>query len=346
MTASGPDPGRTWAVIAGGGTGGHLYPGVAVARALVARGHDPASLRFVGARRGLEAKTRALDGFPLTLLPGRGLDRRLSAGSLVANMEALAGGLAAVAMAVFSFSKWRPAVVISLGGYASLGCVVAAYLWRVPIVVVNVDAVPGAVNRLAARVAAASAVASPDVDLARAVPTGVPVRAEMLAIDRSPAGRRAARQRLGLPAETKVVAVSGGSLGSRRINRATLELAELWAGRTDVAIRHVVGRRDWREVESATVPTDGLTYQRVEYEEDMVSFYGAADVAVQRAGANTVAELALAGVPAVLVPLPGCARRPPGGQCEGHGERRRGRSSTGQRARWASSGHGNWTNCY
>ena len=304
MTASGPDPGRTWAVIAGGGTGGHLYPGVAVARALVARGHDPASLRFVGARRGLEAKTRALEGFPLTLLPGRGLDRRLSAGSLVANMEALAGGLAAVAMAVISFSKWRPAVVISLGGYASLGCVVAAYLWRVPIVVVNVDAVPGAVNRLAARVAAASAVASPDVDLARAVPTGVPVRAEMLAIDRSPAGRRAARQRLGLPAETKVVAVSGGSLGSRRINRATLELAELWAGRTDVAIRHVVGRRDWREVESATVPTEGLTYQRVEYEEDMVSFYGAADIAVQRAGANTVAELALAGVPAVLVPLP------------------------------------------
>ena len=304
MTASGPDPGRTWAVIAGGGTGGHLYPGVAVARALVARGHDPASLRFVGARRGLEAKTRALEGFPLTLLPGRGLDRRLSAGSLVANMEALAGGLAAVAMAVISFSRWRPAVVISLGGYASLGCVVAAYLWRVPIVVVNVDAVPGAVNRLAARVAAASAVASPDVDLARAVPTGVPVRAEMLAIDRSPAGRRAARQRLGLPAETKVVAVSGGSLGSRRINQATLELAELWAGRTDVAIRHVVGRRDWREVESATVPTEGLTYQRVEYEEDMVPFYGAADIAVQRAGANTVAELALAGVPAVLVPLP------------------------------------------
>jgi UDP-N-acetylglucosamine--N-acetylmuramyl-(pentapeptide) pyrophosphoryl-undecaprenol N-acetylglucosamine transferase len=304
MTASGPDPGRTWAVIAGGGTGGHLYPGVAVARALVARGHDPASLRFVGARRGLEAKTRALDGFPLTLLPGRGLDRQLSAGSLMANMEALAGGLAAVAMAVISFSKWRPAVVISLGGYASLGCVVAACLWRVPIVVVNVDAVPGAVNRLAARVASASAVASPDVDLARSVPTGVPVRAEMLAIDRSPAGRRAARQRLGLPAEAKVVAVSGGSLGSRRINRATLELAELWAGRTDVAIRHVVGRRDWPEVESATVPADGLTYQRVEYEEDMVSFYGAADIAVQRAGANTVAELALAGVPAVLVPLP------------------------------------------
>ena len=102
------------------------------------------------------------------------------------------------------------------------------------------------------------------------------------------------------------MAVSGGSLGSRRINRATLELARLWAGRSDVAIRHVVGRRDWAGTpEGAPVPAEGLTYQRVEYEEDMQSFYGAADIAVQRAGANTVAELALAGVPAVLVPLPG-----------------------------------------
>ncbi len=305
MTANNQDAPATWAVIAGGGTGGHLYPGVAVARALVQRGHDPATLRFVGARRGLEARTRALDGFPVTLLPGRGLDRRISWRSAAANMEASLGALTGIAMAVVLFSKWRPAVVISLGGYASLGCVVAALIWRVPIVVVNVDTVPGAVNRLAARVAAVSAVASTDVRLARAVPTGVPVRAEMLSIDRSPEGRRAARHRLGLPSGAKVVAVSGGSLGSLRINRATLELARLWAGRSDVAIRHVVGGRDWQELESASVPEGPLTYQRVEYEEDMVSFYGAADVALQRAGANTVAELALAGVPALLVPLPG-----------------------------------------
>ena len=293
-----------WAVIAGGGTGGHLYPGVAVATALVKRGHDPESLRFVGARRGLEARTRALEGFPLTLLPGRGFVRKVSVRSVPANLEALAGGLAAIAIATVAFSKWRPCVVISLGGYASLGCVVAACVWRVPIVVVNVDAVPGAVNRWAARVAAASAVGSADVGLAGAVFTGVPVRGEMLAIDRGSDGRRTARRRLGLPGERKVVAVSGGSLGSSRINGATLELARLWAGRRDVAIRHVVGRRDWPEFEQAGVPEGDLIYQRVEYEQDMVSFYGAADVAVQRAGANTVAELALAGVPAVLVPLP------------------------------------------
>jgi UDP-N-acetylglucosamine--N-acetylmuramyl-(pentapeptide) pyrophosphoryl-undecaprenol N-acetylglucosamine transferase len=295
----------TWAVIAGGGTGGHLYPGIAVAGALVQRGHDPATLRFVGARRGVEAKVRALDGFPVTLLPGRGLVRRVSLGSFAANSEAVAGLCAAVAIAVFSFSKWRPAVVISLGGYASFACVVAAALWRVPIVVVNVDAVPGVANRLAARAAAASAVSSPEVRLPRSVVTGVPVRAGLAGIDRRPAARTAARERLGLPPNAQVVAVSGGSLGSLRINRATLELAELWAARTDVAIRHVVGRRDWDDIRRPPRQPGGLVYQQVEYEQDMVSLYSAADVAVQRAGANTVAELALAGVPAVLVPLPG-----------------------------------------
>ncbi len=297
------EPG-TWAVIAGGGTGGHLYPGIAVAEALVGRGHDPATLRFVGARRGLEARTRALEGFPVTLLPGRGLVRAVSVSGLVGNLDALSSSVAAAAIAVRSFSRWRPAVVVSLGGYASFACVVAACLWRVPIVVVNLDAVPGKVNRLAARVAAACAVVSPEVDLRRAVPTGVPVRAAMATIERGPVQREAARKRLGIPPEAAMVAVSGGSLGSLRINRATVELADLWAERTDVVIRHVVGSRDWDELHMAGSLPRSLVYQQVKYEEDMASLYSAADVAVQRAGANTVAELAVAGLPSVLVPLP------------------------------------------
>ena len=102
-----------------------------------------------------------------------------------------------------------------------------------------------------------------------------------------------------------MVAVSGGSLGSLRINRATLELADLWAERSDVIIRHVVGTRDWAELQKAVPPRGSLVYQQVKYEKDMASLYTAADIAVQRAGANTVAELAVAGLPSVLVPLPG-----------------------------------------
>lgn len=296
---------RPWLVVAGGGTGGHLYPGLAVARELVERGCPPSAVHFVGARRGLEARTHALEGFPATLLPGRGLNRSLSGAGLVVNAKAVAGMSAAVALAVRLFARWRPAVVMSLGGYASAPCVAAAVAWRCPIVVVNVDAVAGAVNRWASRVAAATAVGVPDVDVPRAVFTGVPVRASLAAVDRSEEGRREAKRRLGLADSARVVAVSGGSLGARSLNMATLELAAIWSGRSDVAVRHVVGRRDWDELRATAAAAGQLCYQQVEYEEDMAALYSAADIAVQRAGANTVAELALAGVPSVLVPLPG-----------------------------------------
>ncbi|HET9061183.1 MAG TPA: UDP-N-acetylglucosamine--N-acetylmuramyl-(pentapeptide) pyrophosphoryl-undecaprenol N-acetylglucosamine transferase [Acidimicrobiales bacterium] len=297
---------RPWAVFAGGGTGGHLYPGLAVAAELVERGHDPSTLHFVGAKRGLEARTKALEAFPATFLPGRGLSRSRAPVAVRQNLLALVSSAQALVRAVMLFARWRPAVVVSLGGYASFPCVAAAVITRCPIVVVNVDAVAGAVNRWAARFAKVCAVGAPAVDVPRSVYTGVPVRRSLGAVDRSPEGRARARRSLGLPESGWVVAVSGGSLGARSINEAALGLGVLWAGRTDVCIFHVVGRRDW-EVVSPRCPSTsgGLRYIAVPYQEDMASLYAAADVAVQRAGANTVAELALAGVPCVLVPLPG-----------------------------------------
>ena len=296
---------RPWAVFAGGGTGGHLYPGLAVARELARRGHEPATLHFLSARQGIEGRTAALEGFPATLLPGRGLRRKFSAQDLAANSRALLGEMAATGMALRLFARWRPAVVIALGGYASLPGILAAMAWRVPVVVLNVDAVPGAVNRWASRIAVATALGAPGADLPRAVLTGVPVRAAMAAIDRRPGARAAARQRFGLSQDATVVAVSGGSLGSRRINQATAELAHIWSAKPGAAIYHVVGHRDWEAFGGPRTDAGALVYRRVAYEEDMASLYSAADVAVQRAGASTVAELALAGVPSVLVPLPG-----------------------------------------
>jgi undecaprenyldiphospho-muramoylpentapeptide beta-N-acetylglucosaminyltransferase len=293
----------TFAVIAGGGTGGHVLPAVAIGQALVAAGHPPETVRFVGARRGMEARLVPAAGFEVTLLPGRGVVRRLSP----QNIGAVAGLLAAAVVALALVGRLRPAVVISVGGYASVACSVAAVLWRIPIIVAEQNAVPGLANRLAGRFAAASAVSFPETPLPRAVVTGNPVRDEMRTIDRSPAGRRAAREALGLPPEAAVVAVSGGSLGARRINQATLSMAQAWADRTGVAIRHVVGERD-RPAMAAAAPMPapgGLVYQQVAFEERMDLLYGAADVAVQRAGAGTCFELAAAGLASVLVPLPG-----------------------------------------
>jgi UDP-N-acetylglucosamine--N-acetylmuramyl-(pentapeptide) pyrophosphoryl-undecaprenol N-acetylglucosamine transferase len=199
-----------------------------------------------------------------------------------------------------------------MGGYASVPTALAAAAVGVPVVLVNVDAVPGAANRLVGRVARAAAIAFEGTPLPRSVVTGAPVRAVIVAgAHPDEAARAAARAALGLPGHRMVVAVVGGSLGSKRLNEAVIELAELWAGRSDVAIYHVVGRRDWSWASAAGTrlppPGDGkgLWYIQVPYEERMALFYQGADVVVSRAGANTVAELAVVGVPAILVPLPG-----------------------------------------
>lgn len=249
----------------------------------------------------MEADLVPAAGFAITLLPGRGIARRVT----LDNVGAVLGLVAAFCRAMVLVGRDRPQVVVSVGGFASAPCALAAWLWRVPLVVAEQNAVPGLVNRLASRVAAVTAVSFPDTPLPRAVVTGNPVRPEMARVDRGPQAKAEARSELGLEPDDRVVIVAGGSLGARRINTAVLDVAKRWDARRGTAIRHVVGARDFAQV-SADAPTpDGLTYQVVRFEDHMDRCYAAADVAVHRAGASTVAELAAAGMPSILVPLPG-----------------------------------------
>jgi UDP-N-acetylglucosamine--N-acetylmuramyl-(pentapeptide) pyrophosphoryl-undecaprenol N-acetylglucosamine transferase len=291
----------TWAIIAGGGTAGHVVPGLAVAHALVARGHTPESIHWVGGRRWSEGEVVGAAGFEATLLPGRGIQRRLTAD----NIGAVWGLTQAGAQALSLVRARRPAVVLAMGGYASVTCALAAATLRVPLVVAEQNAVPGASNRMVGRFAKACAVPFPGTPLPRAVVTGNPVRSEILAVDRSPAGRAAARVALGLPEGRTVVAVFGGSLGALRLNNAVLGAFETWGGRDDLAVRHVVGERDWSLVTGDARQLDGLFWQPVRYDDQRELSLAAADLAVSRAGGNTVAELAAVGLPSILVPLPG-----------------------------------------
>jgi UDP-N-acetylglucosamine--N-acetylmuramyl-(pentapeptide) pyrophosphoryl-undecaprenol N-acetylglucosamine transferase len=302
---------RPFAVIAGGGTGGHVFEALAIARALRALGHDPETIEIIGSRRGQEAVLLADQGFPFTLLPGRGIVRRFDAASLRANLGALGGLALATAREIVDLARRRPRVVVSVGGYASLPADVAAVVLGVPLVLVTIDAVPGAVHRLFGQRAAAHAVAFPGTGVPRAVVTGVAVRPEIVEVDRSEHAVLRARKELDLPADRRVVGVVGGSLGARRLNVAALGLAARWRGRADLALYHVTGRRDEDEVRrhasarGLTSGGDGLIYRLVPFEDRMARLYEAVDVMVCRAGAGTVAELAVAGVPSVLVPLPG-----------------------------------------
>lgn len=278
-------------LITGGGTGGHVYPALALAQELVDRGHDRAAIHFVGARRGLEASVVPDAGFGIDLLPGRGLQRRLT----VANIGALWENIVAFFRAWKIVGRLRPQVVVGVGGYASLPCLLAARCRRVPTVVHEQNAAPGLANRIAARLGARTAVSLPGTPLRGAIVTGNPVRAPIRAVRRAPT--------------PGLVAIFGGSLGARRVNDAALELYDLWRSRHDVAIHHIAGVRDYdgcmTRLAQLRRTDDALGYELVQYEHDMPNVYARASLAVCRAGAVTVAELCVAGVPAVLVPLPG-----------------------------------------
>jgi len=285
--------------MAGGGTAGHVNPGLAIADALVERGLDPSAVHWVGSSRGLEATAVPAADYGMTLLSGRGIERRIS----TQNVAAILGILRASVEAVRLLRSRRPAIVVSLGGYASVPCSLAAALLGIPLVVAEQNTVPGLANRLASRFARASAVTFPGTPLRRAVVTGNPLRSAVTDIDRK-RDCAGARQTLELPVDHTVILVFGGSLGATRINRAVVALAEAWGDRRDVAIRHVIGERDWNDLPAPDVGPDGLVYQRVRYEDRMPLALAAADVAVCRAGATTVTELAAVGLPALFVPYP------------------------------------------
>lgn len=290
----------TYAIVTGGGTAGHVLPALAIADALVAAGHPQSAIHYVGSERGIEGRLVPPTGYAMTLLPGRGIQRRLA----LANVGAVWGLLVALARALGLVGRLRPRIVISVGGYASVAVALAAIARRIPVVVAEQNAAPGAANRLIARFAKASAVSFEGTPLPRAVVTGNPIRPEISALhpDRD---RASARSHFGVGHGRCLLLVFGGSLGALRLNRALLDALPAWRRRADLSIHHIVGTRDWEKV-SVAVPVDlgQLEYRCVQYEDDMPAALAAADVAVCRSGSSTCFELAAAGLPAVLVPSP------------------------------------------
>ncbi|HEY8545584.1 MAG TPA: UDP-N-acetylglucosamine--N-acetylmuramyl-(pentapeptide) pyrophosphoryl-undecaprenol N-acetylglucosamine transferase, partial [Acidimicrobiales bacterium] len=271
-----------YALVAGGGTAGHVMPALAIARAITEQGHPPGAVHLVGSERGLEAKLFPTSGHPSTLLPGRGIERRIS----LQNVRSVLQLLKALGQAWRLVGRLRPRVVVSVGGYASVPCALAAVVRRIPIVVAEQNAAPGAANRLVGRFAKVCAVSFPDTPLPRAVVTGNPVRPEILAIDRRH-DVEAARHKLDVYPGRKVLLIFGGSLGALKINKAVLAALKRWSSRTDLHVRHIVGRRDWEELMAGgppLSPSAPLRYQPVEYDDDMPTSLAAADLVVCRAG--------------------------------------------------------------
>jgi UDP-N-acetylglucosamine--N-acetylmuramyl-(pentapeptide) pyrophosphoryl-undecaprenol N-acetylglucosamine transferase len=285
-------------VIAGGGTGGHLYPGIAVARELLARQPD-ARISFAGTARGIEARVIPREGFDLDLIRSAGLKGK----SIV---ERARGALLipiGVADAMRIVSARRPDLVIGVGGYSSGPVVLAAALRGVPTMLMEQNAVPGLTNRVLARFVRAAAVtfdATKTFFGSKAFVSGNPVRPEFLTGEHKKESGRDDQS-------TVRVLVFGGSQGAHAINVAMVEAASrLAAGSSNLHLVHQTGERDV-EMVRAGYRDAGLQAEVEPFLYDMGKRLADADVVVSRAGATTLAEVTAAGKAAILIPLPTAA---------------------------------------
>lgn len=295
-----------FAVIAGGGTSGHIVPALAIAELLIESGYAPESLYFVGSDRGVEVALLADSPYPHTFLRVDGLQRSLSPRSLARTAAMVPMMWRAVRTARGLLASLRPKVVVSVGGYASIPATRAAHQLAIPVVTCSYDRRPGLATRLQSRYAVTSAVAYMPSGLTNAQLTGAPVRAALRHLDRS-MSRSAARLRLKIAEHRQLVVVMGGSLGSAVLNSTLRGVVELWAGRGDLSILHLSGARYFTdEIPDLSSPigaeSEQIDYQRLAYCENMADVYAAADLIISRAGASSVAEIATVGVPSVLIP--------------------------------------------
>lgn len=280
------------AILAGGGTGGHVIPALAIAQEL--QKSYGAEILFIGTARGIENRLVPAAGFSLRLIEVGALNRV----SLATRLKTMLGLPGAVLAARRMLSEFAPDVVIGVGGYASGPSMLAAVMRGVPTLAFEPNVVPGFANRMVARWVSSAAVHFKETAkyFRRAEVTGVPVRQAFFDIAASPVAH-----------ERPTLLVFGGSQGAHAINQAMIQsLPGLLRQAPGIHVIHQTGERDYNEVQAA--------YQRAcasaevsPFIQDMPAFFARADLVLCRSGASTVAEIAAAAKPAIFVPFPRAA---------------------------------------
>ena len=274
-----------------GGTGGHVFPALALARELRTRSWQ---IVWLGTQRGLEARLVPAENIPIEWLSVSGL-RGKSFASWLAAPARLARSLIE---ALSVMRRHRPTVVVGLGGYVSGPGGVAAWLTRRPLLIHEQNAIAGYTNRCLARLAREVYTAFPDAFGSGVVThlIGNPVRQDIAALP-PPAVRFALRS-----GAIRILVV-GGSLGAARLNSVLPHALARLSGRIGLEVRHQAGER-WAEGARRAYAATGVKAEVAPFIEDMAEAYGWADLVICRAGALTVSELACVGVGAILVPFP------------------------------------------
>jgi len=278
-------------LIAAGGTGGHVLPGLRVADELRRRGH---ACTLIGTPRGMETRLAPKAGYPLELIESG----RWQGGSWAGRLWTLAGAPWAVLQAARALDRVRPQAVLSLGGYAAAAASAAALAREIPLAILEPNAIPGLTHRLlgpfASRALTAFEEAAGYFPAGRSAVIGMPVREEFFNVP----PRR--------PGRPFTILITGGSQGARRLNEAVIEALERWSAQNVLAqIRflHQTGEQDFARVLQA-YERHGARASVAPFFEDMPHRFAEADLVVCRAGASAVAELCAAGRASILVPYP------------------------------------------
>jgi len=283
-------------MFAAGGTGGHIYPAIAVAKELASR-HPEAQIVFVGSKRGMENQIVPSEGFKLLTLELTYFPRKPS----IEQVKTALRAAKAVGRAVGMLKEFAPHVVVGTGGYAAGPLLAAAALWDYPTLIHEQNAFPSLTNRWLARfvdkIAVSHEAARTYFPAGKVHVTGNPLRPAILAVEPDEA-----RRRLSLSAENQVLLIVGGSGGAQRLNQVISEAyPELVKGGRVVI--HVTGKKYYDDVLSKASKYDKTRLKIIDYATNMPDLLAAADLVISRSG-STTAELAVLGKPSILIPSP------------------------------------------
>ena len=291
-------------LLSGGGTGGHIYPALAIADELKSR-FPEIEICFAGTKDGLESTIIPQRGYPLKFVRSAGIERRFT----VKNIKNFSLAVAGMKDASKLLNEFKPDLVVGTGGYASAPILFLAGLKKIPILLQEQNAILGITNRIVQRFAQRIALGAPGAvhsisgDRKRAFVTGNPVRPEFLQIT-----REEAREKLGLKEQEKLIVLTGGSRGARNLNQNAVDLHRWAETREDVRLIHVTGSSQWEDfrkiLENLSLETESSKRKVVHYLENMPEVLRAADLIISRSGALALAEIAVCGLPSILIPYP------------------------------------------
>ena len=289
-------------IFTGGGTGGHLYPAIAVARALKTEDSNNKIL-FVGNENGIES----------TIVPKEGFDIKfVKCSSFSSNPVKLLKGLCNVISGVFEslsiISKFKPDLIVGSGGYVSAPVTFAGSLKKIPVVLLEQNTISGKTNRFIGKFAKKICISFEDsaesFPREKTVFTGNPVRDDIISAD-----REESRKELNIKKDQFCILVTGASQGAKSINNGIIECLKKWKDR-DITIIHLTGEKNWDDIKKATedlTKDSKIDYRPIAYMNNIASAYASCDLVIARAGATTLAEISDRGIPAILIPYPHAA---------------------------------------